>query len=90
MCSKWSNDLVQDKGIKRGIDCIGFELKGPLEYQVKIERCILSMCKRGPIQLYLGQEVRTTKKTKESYYNLETTWVATPFVSRIKGLHGRL
>jgi len=23
--SKWSNDSVQDKGIERGIECIGFE-----------------------------------------------------------------
>jgi hypothetical protein len=35
------------------------------------------MCKRGPTQPYLGYEVRTTKETKESFYNLETTWVAT-------------
>jgi hypothetical protein len=33
------------------------------------------MCKRGLIQPYLGHEVRITKETKESYYNLETTWV---------------
>jgi hypothetical protein len=31
------------------------------------------MCKRSPIQSYLGHEVRTTKETKESYYNLKTT-----------------
>jgi len=31
------------------------------------------MCKRGPIQHYLGHEARTTKETKESYYNLKTT-----------------
>jgi len=30
-----------------------------------------------PIQPYLSHEVRTTKKTKESYYNLEITWVVT-------------
>jgi hypothetical protein len=28
------------------------------------------MCKRGPIQPYLGHEVRTTKETKEFYYNM--------------------
>jgi hypothetical protein len=48
------------------------------------------MCKWGPIQPYLGHEVRTIKETKESYYNLEITWVATFFfVSRIKRLHGK-
>jgi hypothetical protein len=31
------------------------------------------MCKRSPRQPYLGYEVRTTKETKESYYNLEIT-----------------
>ena len=52
---------------------------------------ILSMCKRGPIQPYLGNEMRRAKETKESYYNLETTqWLPFPFVSRIKGLYGRL
>jgi hypothetical protein len=35
-CSKWSNDLVQDKGIERGIACIGFECFN----QVRIERSI--------------------------------------------------
>jgi hypothetical protein len=63
--------LVQDKDI----ECIGFEGFN----QVRIERSIeyiLSMCKRGPIQSYLGHEVRTAKETKESYYNLDTIWVA--------------
>jgi len=35
-CSKWSNDSVQDKGIERGIECIGFECFN----QVRIERSI--------------------------------------------------
>ncbi|KAG5253247.1 Autoimmune regulator [Salix suchowensis] len=35
-------------------------------------RYILSMCRRGSIQPYLGHERRTTKESKESYYNLET------------------
>ena len=35
-CSKWSNDLVQDKDIERGIECIGFESFN----QVRIERSI--------------------------------------------------
>jgi len=34
--SKWSNDSVQDKGIERGIECIGFERFN----QVIIERSI--------------------------------------------------
>ena len=38
---------------------------------------ILSMCRRGLIQSYLGDEVRTTKETNETYYNLEQTWVTT-------------
>jgi hypothetical protein len=45
-----------------------------LKVSTKLE--LLSMCKRGPIQSYLGHEVRTAKETKESYYNLDTTWVA--------------
>ena len=32
----WSNDLVQDKDIERGIECIGFECFN----QVRIERSI--------------------------------------------------
>jgi hypothetical protein len=47
------------------------KLKGPLKYQE--ETYILSMCKRGPTQPYLGYEMRTTKETKESFYNLKTT-----------------
>ena len=35
-CSKWSNDSVQDKGIERGIECIGFECFN----QIRIERSI--------------------------------------------------
>jgi hypothetical protein len=35
-CSKWSNDSVQDKGIERGIECIGFECFN----QVRIEKSI--------------------------------------------------
>jgi hypothetical protein len=45
------------------------------------------MCKRGPTQPYLGHEVRTTKETKESFDNLETTWVATFFLLFL-GLRG--
>ena len=36
ICSKWFNDSVQDKGIERGIECIGFECFN----QVRIERSI--------------------------------------------------
>jgi hypothetical protein len=35
-CSKWSDDSVQDIGIERGIECIGFECFN----QVIIERSI--------------------------------------------------
>ena len=49
------------------------------------------MYKRGPIQLYLGHEMRTANETKESYYNLETIWwLPFSFVSRIKGLYEKL
>ena len=41
--------------------------------QVIISRTIeVSICRRGPARFYLGHEVRTTKESKESYYNLET------------------
>jgi hypothetical protein len=41
--------------------------------QVMIARTIeVSMCRRGPAQLYLGHEVRTAKEPKESYHNLKT------------------
>ena len=39
--------------------------------QVIIARTIeVSMCRRGPAQLYLGHEVSTAKGLKESYYNM--------------------
>jgi hypothetical protein len=38
------------------------------------------MYKRGQIQSYLGLEERTSKETKGSYYNLETTWITTFFL----------
>ena len=44
------------------------ELKGPLEYQ---EEILVDL-----IHMQEGSK-RIAKDTKESYYNLETTWVAT-------------
>jgi hypothetical protein len=52
------------------------ELKCPLEYQEETLVHLIHV-QEGPIQPYLGHEARTAKETKESYYNLETTWVAT-------------
>jgi hypothetical protein len=41
--------------------------------RVRIVRTVgVSIYRRGPIQPYLGHEVRTAKEPKESYYNLET------------------
>ena len=36
-CSKWSNDLVQDKGIERDIECIGFEGFDKVRFEGSIE-----------------------------------------------------
>jgi hypothetical protein len=96
-CSKWSNHSVQDKGIKRGIECIGFECFN----QVRIERSIRVSrgdpsisypCARG-VQYNLIWAMRWGQQMKQK--NPTTTWkqhgwLPFPFVSRIKGLHGRL
>ena len=72
------------KALKETFNALGLkvstksELKGPLEYHEEILVHLIHM-QEGPIQPYLGHWVRTTKETKESYYNLETTWVATFF-----------
>ena len=95
-CSKWSNDSVQDKGIKRGIECIGFEYFN----QVRIERSIRVLggdpstcypCARE-VQDNLIWAMRWGQQRKQK--NPTTTWkqhgwLPFPFVSRIKGLHGR-
>ena len=66
------------KGLIRGFE--GFT-------QVIIARTIeVSMWRRGPTRLYLGHEVRTTKETKESYYNLET-WAGWKRIHKPYGLH---
>jgi hypothetical protein len=96
-CSKWSNDSVQDKSIEIGIKCIGFECFN----QVRIERSIRVSrgdpstsyhCARG-VQHNLIWAMRWGQQRKQK--NPSTTWkqhgwLPFPFVSRIKGLHGRL
>jgi hypothetical protein len=52
------------------------ELKGLLEYQ-KETLVHLIHVQEGLAQSYLGHEVSTAKEPKESFYNFETTWVAT-------------
>jgi len=49
------------------------ELKGPIEYQEETLVHLIQM-KKGSNTTLFDHEVRTTKET---YYNLETTWVAT-------------
>jgi len=92
-CSKWSGDSDQDKGI----ECIGFECFN----QVRIERFI--RVSRGypstsypwarGVQHNLIWAMRWGQQRKQK--NPSTTWkqhgwLPFPFVSRIKGLHGRL
>ena len=52
------------------------ELKGLLEYQEETLVHLIHV-QEGSNKPYLGHEVRTTNEIKESFYNLETTWVAT-------------
>ena len=56
--------------IKKDIECIGFART------IGVSRGNPITCypHAGRVQyLFLGHKVRTTKETKESYYNLETT-----------------
>jgi hypothetical protein len=97
ICSKWLSDSIQDKGIKRGIECIGFKgfdqvnLKGPLEYQEEEALVYLIHVQEGPNPTLLGPWDEEPKETKES----TTTWkqhgcLPFPFVYWINGLHTRL
>ena len=92
-CSKWSNDSVQDKGI----ECIGFECfnQARIERSIRVSRGDLGTsypCARG-VQHNLIWAMRWEQQRKQK--NPSTTWkqhgwLPFPFVSRIKGLHGRL
>jgi hypothetical protein len=95
-CSKWSNDSVQDKCIERGIECIGFKCFN----QVRIERSIRVSrgdpstsypCARG-VQDNLIWAMRWGQQRKQKNPTTwkQHGWLPLPFVSRIKGLHGRL
>jgi len=96
-CSKCSNDSVQDKGIKRGTECIGFECFN----QVRIERSI--RVSRGDpstsypyargvqYNLIWAMRWRQQRKQKNPTITLKQHgWLPFHFVSRVKGLHGRL
>ena len=95
-CSKWCNDSVQDKGIERGIECIAFEGFN----QVRIERSIRVSrgdpstsypCASG-VQDNLIWAMRWGQQRKQKNPTTwkQHGWLPLPFVSRIKGLHGRL
>ena len=45
------------------------------------------MFRRGPIQLYLSHEVRTTKDPKESYYNMGLMGFMEDYIKKPYGLY---
>jgi len=78
-CSKWSNDSVQDKGIERGIECIGFECFNQvrIESSIRVSRGDPSTsypCVRG-VQHNLIWAMRWGEQRRQK--NPSTTWVAT-------------
>jgi len=64
------------------------ELKGPLEYQEETLVHLIHVLE-GPIQPYLGPEVRTSKETRESYYHLETTCDANIVITWQRNPHAK-
>jgi len=46
-CSKWSNDLVQEKGIEKGIECIDFKGFDQVRFEGSIK-----VLRRGPNTSY--------------------------------------
>jgi hypothetical protein len=74
ICSKWSNDSVQDKYIEKDIECIGYEDFDQVRNKISIR------VSRGGLNTFYpfarGPQynlIWAINETKESYYNLKIT-----------------